>query len=73
MGDEEITSLNITELTANDLTRLRVEHRRLDEEIERLQIDGGDQLYLRRLKKQKLVLKDAIQRLRSDLIPDIDA
>jgi hypothetical protein len=32
-----------------------------------------DQLQLRRLKKRKLQLKDHIERLRSKLIPDMDA
>jgi hypothetical protein len=32
-----------------------------------------DQLQVRRLKKRKLMLKDAIARLESELIPDLDA
>lgn len=53
---------------------LRLEHRDLDDIIERLAHDPHiDQLQLKRLKKRKLVLKDLIQRLESDLIPDLDA
>lgn len=49
----------------------RLEHRALDDAIERLGLDPGmDQLQLRRLKKRKLALKDIIDRLESKLIPD---
>ncbi len=56
------------------LTELRTEHRDLDAAIARLS-EGtpGDQLQLTRLKKRKLMLKDAIARLESRLIPDLDA
>lgn len=56
------------------IEQLRVEHRDLDDIIERLAHDPHiDQLQLKRLKKRKLVLKDLIQRLESALIPDLDA
>jgi hypothetical protein len=56
------------------LKQLRVQHRELDEMIERLATDlGVDQLYLKRLKKRKLQLKDTIARLESALIPDLHA
>ena len=56
------------------LTELRVEHRDLDEAIERLADNVHvDQLRLRRLKKRKLMLKDAMTRIESMLIPDLDA
>ena len=56
------------------LKQLRVQHRELDELIERLAADFSvDQLYLRRLKKRKLQLKDTIAKLESDLIPDLHA
>lgn len=56
------------------LAELRVEHRDLDEVIARL-LEGPyvDQLQVRRMKKRKLVLKDIIARLESELIPDLDA
>ena len=51
---------------------LRVEHRRLDEEIERMRESGNcDQLELARMKKRKLALKDEIQQLADRIIPDI--
>lgn len=56
------------------LKLLRVEHRELDELITRLCADlGVDQLYLKRLKKRKLQLKDTIAKLESALIPDLHA
>ena len=56
------------------LRELRVSHRDLDYLIGRLQDDPMiDQLRIRRLKKRKLVLKDMITTLESELIPDLDA
>jgi hypothetical protein len=53
---------------------LRREHRDLDEAINALQEKGtGDQLTIRRLKKQKLQLKDQIRVLEDLLTPDIIA
>jgi hypothetical protein len=53
------------------LVALRTEHRDLDGAIARLQADiAADELAVKRLKKRKLQLKDAIQRLESALIPD---
>lgn len=53
---------------------LRREHRDLDDAIHVLETSGrGDQLALRRLKKQKLVLKDRIARIADLLTPDIIA
>ena len=56
------------------LRQLRIEHRDLDEIIARLQLDMHvDELQLKRLKKRKLVLKDQILKLESQLIPDLNA
>ncbi len=53
---------------------LRVEHQDLDQVIRALHDNAStDQLLIQRLKKRKLLLKDQIQRLESDLIPDMDA
>jgi hypothetical protein len=56
------------------LRDLRVNHRDLEYLIDRLQHDPMvDQLRIRRLKKRKLLLKDMITALESELIPDLDA
>ena len=56
------------------LKELRVAHRDLDVAIIELAKNPHvDQLRIRRLKKQKLRLKDMIARLESELIPDLNA
>ena len=73
MTDEEKVN---TELFARvqRLRELRIEHRDLDDVICRLSLDiYVDELQLRRLKRRKLLLKDRIQRLESELIPDLNA
>ncbi len=53
---------------------LESEHRDLDDVIERLSDDKPfDQLQLQRLKKRKLVLKDEITQVKSQILPDIIA
>jgi hypothetical protein len=66
-----------TEMTHEDMLRIRLEvlkreHRDLDAAIDALHtVVNPDQLTLKRLKKQKLMLKDQIARIEDDLIPDI--
>lgn len=56
------------------LRELRLSHRELDYLIDRLQHDPMvDQLRIRRLKKRRLLLRDMIATLESELIPDLDA
>ena len=56
------------------LQEMQIEHRDLDDVITRLsQETYPDQLQMRRLKKRKLMLKDRIHKLKSLLIPDLDA
>ena len=56
------------------LRELRVNHRDLDYLIDSLSHDPMlDQLRIRRLKKRRLILKDMITQLESELIPDLDA
>lgn len=55
------------------LEALKREHRDLDEAIGALVERDGDTFSVRRLKKQKLALKDRIQRLEDQLTPDIIA
>jgi len=68
-----------SEMKKNDVLRVelevfRREHRDLDDASEALEASGrGDQLALRRPKKQKLVLKDRISKIEDQLTPDIIA
>jgi hypothetical protein len=62
------------ELVRKKIESLKIEHRDLDEIIERLSRDQElDELQIRRLKKRKLLLKDQIALLESQLVPDIPA
>ena len=74
MSDED-SNVN-TDLFKNieRLRQLRIEHRDLDDVISRLTMDFKiDELQMKRLKKRKLMLKDQITRLESQLIPDLNA
>jgi hypothetical protein len=63
-----------TEALRAKLAALKSEHRDLDDVISRLAEHAPvDQLQLQRLKKRKLLLKDRIAKLESDLVPDIIA
>ena len=56
------------------LTKLRAEHRDLDDSIIALETAANaDQLKIKRLKKQKLALKDQITAVEDQLTPDIIA
>lgn len=56
------------------LEQLRSEHRDLDEIIARLQeAQPVDLIQIQRLKKRKLILKDSIQKIESEMLPDIIA
>jgi len=56
------------------LEELRLEHRDLDEVIAHLVDDPClDQIRLSRMKKRKLLLKDIIAKIESQLIPDLKA
>ena len=56
------------------LAALKIEHRELDDVIARLAERAPvDQLELQRLKKRKLLLKDQITKIESELLPDIIA
>lgn len=56
------------------LAVLKSEHRDLDDVIARLSEQAPfDQLRLQRLKKRKLLLKDQILKIESELLPDIIA
>lgn len=62
------------EVLRAELEELRREHRDLDDAIAALhETHRADQLRMRRLKKQKLALKDKIAQLEDQLTPDIIA
>ncbi len=63
-----------TESLKAKLAALKTEHRDLDDVIARLsERTPFDQLQLQRLKKRKLLLKDQISKVESELLPDIIA
>lgn len=56
------------------LRQLRIEHRDLDQIIERLSMDlHVDEIQLKRLKRRKLLLKDQIALLERQINPDVPA
>ena len=56
------------------LAALKTEHRDLDDAISRIaEARPFDQLQIQRLKKRKLMLKDQILKIESELLPDIIA
>jgi hypothetical protein len=62
------------EVLRQKLARLHSEHRDLDDVITQITESGSfDQLQIQRLKKRKLMLKDQILQLESELLPDIIA
>lgn len=68
MTDTEESSLGA------QLLVLQTQHRELDEQIAQLHEAAYiDQLQLQRLKREKLRLKEMIERIKCRLIPDIDA
>jgi hypothetical protein len=68
------SELSFEEMLRIKLEVLRREHRDLDQAIHALEETGRpDQLTLRRLKKQKLFLKDQMVKIEDQLIPDIIA
>ncbi len=64
---------DITELEER-LVELQHEHKDLDDVIDRLRSTAAVDLFqMKRLQKKKLMLKDQIQKIKSQLIPDIIA
>jgi hypothetical protein len=68
MENTDIPSLSF------QLSQLQTEHRMLDTEISNLQqLPYLDQLKLQRMKRQKLRLKQNIEHIKAQLIPDLNA
>jgi hypothetical protein len=56
------------------LLELETKHRSLDERIKEMyEFPYQNQILLQRLKKEKLRLKDAIERLKNEIVPDLNA
>ncbi|MDE1129960.1 MAG: DUF465 domain-containing protein [Ascidiaceihabitans sp.] len=74
MNDQSDISMKTDDVLRVELEVFRTDHRALDEAISQL-VEAGtsDQLTLRRLKKQKLWLKDRITVIEDRLTPDIIA
>ena len=73
MGSERVERENEREIR-DELVKLTLEHRELDNEIATLEAAGSvDQLLITRLKRRKLKLKDQITGLEDHLLPDIIA
>ncbi len=63
-----------SEISSEELERLKQEHRDLDGAIDALELSvAGDQLQIQRLKKRKLVLRDRISYIEDQITPDIIA
>ncbi len=70
--DEDAANEHVT--PAMLLLDMETRHRSLDLKIAELyDYPYRDQIQLQRLKKEKLRLKDAIERLKDDMIPDLNA
>ena len=68
-----VENLSLSEIN-HRVSELRLEHRNLDAEIDRLAADiRADELSLKRLKKRKLLLKDRIALLERMIDPDESA
>jgi hypothetical protein len=72
LSDIVFDPTNIEEMEKR-LEELRARHRELDEAIERLKLEGGEDIRVMGLKREKLRLKDRITWLSSKLTPDIIA
>lgn len=64
----------MTHSISSQILVLQTEHRQLDIMIRDLEARPHvDRLEIQRFKKQKLKMKELIERLRAELIPDLDA
>ena len=73
-GDNGREAANDMMTPAMRLLDLQSRHRALDTRIhEMYQYPYQNQILLQRLKKEKLHLKDAIERLKDEMIPDLNA
>ena len=72
--EEDGTAANELITPGMRLLDLQTKHRALDRKIAELhEYPYQNQILLQRLKKEKLRLKDAIEHLKDDMIPDLNA
>ncbi|MCQ8783255.1 YdcH family protein [Mangrovibrevibacter kandeliae] len=67
MADQEQAALRL------QVARLRQEHTDFDAAINAMEMTGCDRLQIQRMKKKKLAIKDKLQDLEDQIIPDITA
>lgn len=72
MSDIVFDPTNVEEMEQR-LAELRARHRELDDTIAQLKLDGGHDIRVMGLKREKLRIKDGIAWLSSKLTPDIIA
>ncbi|RLQ22206.1 DUF465 domain-containing protein [Seongchinamella sediminis] len=73
-GDNGQEAANEVMTPAMRLLDLQTQHRALDSRIHEMhQHPYQNQILLQRLKKEKLRLKDAIEHLKDEMIPDLNA
>ncbi len=73
-GEEPREAANEIMTPAMRLLDLQTRHRALDQRIhEMYEYPYLNQILLQRLKKEKLRLKDQIERLKDEMIPDLNA
>ena len=73
-GDDTPEAANEAMTPAMRLLQLQTRHRALDARIhEMYEFPYQNQILLQRLKKEKLQLKDQIERLKDEMIPDLNA
>ena len=71
---DDVEAANEVITPAMRLLELQTQHRALDRKISELyEYPYQNQILLQRLKKEKLRLKDAIERLKDEMIPDLNA
>jgi hypothetical protein len=67
MADQDGAALRL------QVARLRQEHADFDAAIEAMETVGCDRLQIQRMKKKKLAVKDRLQDLEDQVLPDIIA
>ncbi|MAP19196.1 MAG: YdcH family protein [Aurantimonas coralicida] len=67
MADQEQAALRL------QVARLRQEHADFDAAVNAMVATGCDRLQVQRMKKKKLTIRDRLQDLEDQIIPDISA